>query len=116
MGISLGCLLAMLSVPRLRFDREIYNFGRIPQGKPALAVFRFFNDGSEPLVLYSVEPACGCTTVQFTREAVVKGHSGRIVVRFDGVAAGAFEKQIVVRSNSTTPVRVLYIMGAVYGP
>jgi hypothetical protein len=114
-GISLGCLVAVLSVPRLRFDREVHNFGRILQNKPVLAVFRFFNDGSEPLVVYSVEPACGCTTVQFTREMVLKGHSGSISVTYNAATLNAFEKQIVVRSNSVTPVRVLYIRGTVFG-
>ncbi len=115
LGVSLGCMVAAPSVPRLRFDREVYDFGRIPEGKPTLADFRFFNDGTEPLLIYSVEPACGCTTVQFTREAVLKGHSGSIAVTFDAALPRAFEKQIVVHSNSATSVRVLYIRGTVFG-
>ena len=100
---------------RLRFDREMHDFGRIPQGKPVRAVFRVFNAGDGPLVIYSVEPACGCTTALFTREAVMRGHWGSIVVTFDAVALHRFEKQIVVNSNSSTPVRVLYIRGEVVG-
>jgi hypothetical protein len=102
--------------PRLRFDHELYNFGRIPRGKPVKTVFHFFNVGDGPLVIYSVEAACGCTTTSFNHEAIGRGHSGTIVVSFDASSLHQFEKQIVVRSNSSTPVKVLYIRGEVVAP
>ena len=106
--VAIGLLL-----PQLRFDRELFDFGRIPRGTPVKTTFRFVNDGAAPLVIYSAEAGCGCTTASFTREAVSPGHSGTIAVTFDAATPGRFEKQIVVRSNAKPEVKVLYIRGDV---
>lgn len=103
-------------LPTLRFNTDLHNFGRIPQGRPVMARFKFFNTGTAPLIILSVEPSCGCTTVFFTQEAVLPGRSGMIEVRFDAAKPHAFEKQVVVRSNSVTPVKVLFIRGVVVEP
>lgn len=102
--------------PTLRFDTELHDFGRIPQGRPVMARFRFVNNGTAPLIVLSVEPACGCTTVFYTQAAVLPGHSGIIEVRFDAAKPHAFEKQVVVRSNSVMPIKVLFIRGVVVEP
>jgi hypothetical protein len=102
-----------LLLPQLRFDREVFDFGRIPRGKPVTTVFHFLNAGGAPLIIYSVEAGCGCTTTIFTREAIAPGHPGTITVTFDAARPGRFEKQIVVRSNAKTEVKVLYIRGEV---
>jgi hypothetical protein len=99
----------------LRFDREVYDLGRISRGKPVSARFQFCNGGGSPLVIQAVEPSCGCTTGSFPREPVLPGKFGLIVLTYDAAKVGRFEKQAVVYSNANTAVRVLYIRGEVVG-
>jgi hypothetical protein len=99
----------------LRFDREVYDLGRISRGKPVSARFRFSNGGGSPLIIQAVEPSCGCTTGSFPKEPVMPGKFGEIVLTYDAERLGRFEKQAVVYSNAVTGVRVIYVRGEVVG-
>ncbi|PTS93212.1 DUF1573 domain-containing protein, partial [Pedobacter sp. HMWF019] len=44
-----------------KFDKESYDFGKIPLGKPVSVEFKFTNVGETPLILTDVQTTCGCT-------------------------------------------------------
>jgi hypothetical protein len=96
-----------------KFEKETYDFGKIPQGKPVTAELKFTNTGEEPLIISAVEPTCGCTVADYTKTPVKKGASGSIKLTYNAAAPGAFNKAVTVKSNARTPVKYLYIKGEV---
>lgn len=96
-----------------KFDKETYDFGKIPQGKPVSVEFKFTNIGEEPLIISAVEPTCGCTVANYTKTPVKKGDSGSITLTYNAASVMPFNKAVTVKSNAKTPVKYLYIKGEV---
>lgn len=96
-----------------KFEKETYDFGKIPQGKPVSYDFTFTNAGSEPIIINKVESTCGCTVPSYTEKPIKPGESGSITVTFNAAAVAPFSKSVTIRSNTKTPIKVLYIKGEV---
>ena len=96
-----------------KFETESHDFGKIPQGKPVTYEFKFTNVGDQPLIITNVETTCGCTVPEFSKTPIKKGESGIIKASFNAAAAQPFIKQLTVKSNARTPVKVLIIKGEV---
>ena len=73
-----------------------FNFGKIPQGRPVTHVFEVTNTGKEPLVLENVQASCGCTTPEWSREAIAPGATQRITVGYNAASEGVFDKSITI--------------------
>lgn len=98
----------------IEFQKETHDFGTFDEGKVATYDFVFKNKGKSPLILQSVEPSCGCTTPNYTREPIPPGKTGKITVSYNSQGRpNVFHKSITVRTNSDEPVKVLYIKGFV---
>lgn len=95
----------------LKFISEIYDFGNIPQNKPAEHEFTFTNTGKEPIILQRVQPSCGCTSPSYSKDPILPGKTGSVKATYNAAAAGHFSKTITVFSNIGT--RVLTIKGNV---
>jgi hypothetical protein len=96
-----------------KFEKETYDFGKVPQGTPVTAELKFTNIGEEPLIISEVQPSCGCTVANFTKTPVKKGEAGTISLTYNASAVGPFTKAVTVKSNARTPVKLLYIKGEV---
>lgn len=107
------------SVPAdIRFDKELYNFGKITQGEKVEYTYTFTNTGDVPLVIASVKASCGCTVADgWPKEPLAPGESGYIPVTFDSAnKKGRQSKSITVLTNAEPKTRVLYIEGEVIAP
>src|ERR1700674_1114961 len=74
---------ANLSSPKqelLTLKEASYNFGKIPQGPPAVHVFEVINTGKDSLKLDNVQASCGCTTPEWSREAIAPAAASNIKV------------------------------------
>ncbi|MGB4399935.1 MAG: DUF1573 domain-containing protein [Daejeonella sp.] len=96
-----------------KFEKETYDFGKIPQGKPVSVEFKFTNVGDEPLIISNIESVCGCTVPKYTNTPVLKGQTGTITVSYNAAAVAPFSKGLTIRSNAKTPIKVIYIKGEV---
>lgn len=95
-----------------KFEKETYDFGKIPLTKPVSVEFKFVNVGDEPLILTKVETTCGCTVPTYTQTPVKKGEAGIIKVTYTPAGSPLpFSKSITITSNAKTPTKVLYIKG-----
>lgn len=75
---------------------SLFDFGKIPQGKPVFHVFEVKNTGKATLQIADVQASCGCTTPLWEREPVKAGGSTQIKVGYNAAEAGYFEKTITV--------------------
>lgn len=89
------------------------DMGEIDYKKPVTVEFVFNNPGMVPLVITNVESSCGCTVVEFPKQPIVSGKSGKILVTYDAETEGQFSKTITVHSNAAGEVTKLYIKGIV---
>jgi len=101
-----------LTVDNLSFKTDSHNFGNVDEGSPAVHVFEFKNTGKEPIVIQRVQPSCGCTTPDWTKEPIAPGKTGMIKASYGTQGRpGAFDKTLTVFSNAGT--KVLTIKGNV---
>ena len=86
----------------LVIKEDVYDFGKIPQGKPVHHVFTVTNAGKEPLKIANVQASCGCTTPEWDKDsAIPPGEETEIKVGYNAAAEGAFTKFITVTYNDT---------------
>jgi hypothetical protein len=106
-----------VAVPRppdyLRVIENSHNFGNIPQGRPAVYTFEIANNGPVPLKLDNVQASCGCTTPEWSRDAIPAGATAKIKVGYNAYADGPFTKTVTIVYN-TNQTKTLTISGEVY--
>jgi len=105
------------AVPRLAdvllVKENTHSFGKIPQGRPAVYTFEIVNTGATALRLDNVQASCGCTTPDWSRDAIEPGATAKIKVGYNAYAEGAFSKNVTIVYN-TNQTKVLTITGEVY--
>ncbi len=98
----------------LALKEALYNFGKIPQGKPVTHVFTVTNTGKTGFKLDNVQASCGCTTPQWNKDEIVApGKSAEITVGYNAAATGNFNKSITISYNGGQS-KVLNIIGEVW--
>ncbi len=100
--------------PKIRFDSEAFDFGRIIQGKEIDHEFEFTNTGSAPLVINNVEVTCGCTTPFYPFIPIEPGERGKISVHFSSKGRlGNQSPTITVYTNTDPSTYELYLKGII---
>lgn len=102
-----------ISTEPLIFSEMVYDFGKIPQGKPADHLFYIENLGIDTLRIENVQTSCGCTTPEYSRDPVLKGQKTQIKVGYNAATEGYFEKSITVNYNNGQ-AKQLIIKGIVW--
>lgn len=101
-----------LSVDNVKFQKDAHDFGTVAEGPSAEHIFQFTNTGKEPVIIQKVQPSCGCTTPDWTKEPVLPGKTGIVKASYGTQGRpGQFTKTLTVISNAGT--KVLTISGNV---
>jgi Protein of unknown function (DUF1573) len=98
----------VLSLKEIAFD-----FGQIPQGKPVYHTFTIVNNGKTELKLDNVQASCGCTTPEWSREAIPAGGKADIKVGYNAAAEGQFDKPVTITYNGSQ-TKQINIKGTVW--
>lgn len=80
----------------IKWQKKTHDFGEIVQGKETSFKFEFENLSNIPVTILRVEPACGCTTSDFSEEPIFNGQTGYVTATYDGKQLGVFHKKISV--------------------
>jgi len=97
----------------LKLIQTEHDFGKIPQGKPVYFNFEVVNTSQEPLKLENVQASCGCTTPEWSRDAIAPGATSIIKVGYNAAAQGHFDKFITITYAGST-LKQLKITGEVW--
>ena len=73
---------------KIEFTKEMHNFGTLNEGETVVFSFQFKNNGDLPFRLTKVEPACGCLSVQFSKDEIESQASSVIDVIFQPMSGG----------------------------
>jgi hypothetical protein len=99
---------------KIQFETDSYDFGKIVQGDVVKHTFTFTNVGEHPLVLESVKPSCGCTALNYTREAVEPGQTGTIDAQFNSAGKmGQQMKYITIVYNGEPKIERIMFQGEI---
>lgn len=95
------------------WDKNTFDFGKIPQGKPVNVVFSFTNTGDKPLIVTNVSTPCGCTTPEYSKESILPGKKGYVKLTYNAANNGVFNKTVTVYANTQPETIGLTINGEV---
>jgi hypothetical protein len=88
------------SQPRIEFDEEAHDWGRLLEGEKTTHSFHFRNAGTKPLRIFDVTTTCGCTAALASDSLVMPGEEGSVKVTFDSRGRmGHQSKHVNVRTN-----------------
>ncbi len=101
--------------PAIKFEKTHHDFGVIKEDDgPVTYIFKFKNTGTSPLKLSNVQPACGCTASEWTKDDVAPGKEGFVKATYDVAhRPGSFNKSITVYSNTNPNITLLTFSGEV---
>lgn len=104
-----------LERPKIVFEEQKYDFGRIYIGDEVKHKFKFKNTGLGELAIHNVKSSCGCTAALVTKNKLLKNEEGEVEIRFNpGRFVGNVIKSVVVNSNDQeNPNYKLVISGEV---
>lgn len=86
---------------------DVYDFGKIPQGKPVHHAFTVSNTGTTNIKIVNVQASCGCTTPEWDKEnPVPAGGESKINVGYNAAAEGPFTKFITITYNENQTKQV----------
>lgn len=99
--------------PKISFEKQVYDFGKIFGGDLVTYKFKFHNAGKGELVINSIKTSCGCTAALASKDKLLSNESGEIEVKFNpGKFVGKVSKTVTVNSNDPeTPTYKLTISG-----
>lgn len=106
-GLFLG--VATLSAQTITLEQENVEFGEVKINTKNKGQIIVKNTGEAPLVIERVQPACGCTVPEFTKDPIAPGSTGTIDVEYNsGNAEGAFNKTVTIYSNDKASPRKIF--------
>lgn len=101
----------------MTLEEDVVDFGKIKKDSILKVYFDFRNTGSDTLRLINVSADCGCTEVNYKKENILPGQDGVIEVIYKPGTnndSGIVSKNIAIRSNSVSPIKVVKIKGEVF--
>ncbi|HON19313.1 MAG TPA: DUF1573 domain-containing protein, partial [Salinivirgaceae bacterium] len=103
------------AAPQIVFEKTEHDFGTIKETDGNVTYrFIFTNIGAQPAVITRVQPTCGCTTSDYTKQPILTNQKGFIEVVFDpSNRPGPFSKSIIVTTNGEPSNLTLKISGNV---
>ena len=97
-------------VPKITFDSDLHDFGRITAGESISYSFHFRNTGDADLVLSGCSATCGCTVADYPRGRIAPGKEGYVTVTFKSQGkTGQQYQEVTVTSNAQPGRNILKI-------
>jgi len=87
--------------PRIHFERDSYDHGKVLYGETVTEKFFFTNTGDQTLIIEKVRSSCSCTNAIKGSSEVPPGGQSEILTAFDttGMGPGIKKHDVYVHSN-----------------
>src|SRR5690606_20450709 len=100
--------------PIMKFQEEVYDFGKVKDGEKVSYDFSFKNEGNTPLIIKDATATCGCTVPEWPKQPVAPGESGKISVIFDTSGKSGLQDKVVTITANTVPAQTqIHIVGEI---
>ena len=98
----------------MKFEKMVYDFGRINEGDIVKTQFRFTNAGKVVLLISHARASCGCTVPTTPKDPIKPGESNVINVEFNSIGKkGETTKTVTLQANTRPMETVLTIKATV---
>lgn len=99
----------------LTFQEKVFDFGMVrEEAGPVTHIFEFENTSERPIKILGVKPSCGCTTPDWSKDAIKPGSKGFVTAKFDPASRpGFFNKTLTITTDYSSESIVLNIKGTV---
>ena len=105
------------SLPLIKFEEEVHDFGKIIEGETVSYSFKFTNAGKSDLIIADVSTSCGCTVPSFPKTPIRPGEQGVIKIAFSSAGKRGYQtKNIVVVANTQPNSTMIRIKAQVVSP
>jgi len=105
------------SLPFIKFEEEVHDFGKIIEGESVSYSFKFTNTGKSDLIIADVSTSCGCAVPSFPKTPIRPGEKEIIKVTFNSAGKRGFQtKNIVVVANTQPNSTMVRIKAQVVSP
>ena len=102
------------SGPKITVDKDVHDYGTIPQGANGTCEFVVTNTGDAPLILTNCKGSCGCTVPKCDTAPIKPGQSTVVTVKYDTKRVGPINKSVTISSNAVNaPEKIVRISGTV---
>lgn len=102
------------SAPVIKFDKDIYEFGKIKEGQSVAYDFEFTNTGKTPLIIKEAVATCGCTVPEWPKDPILPEASGKIKVVFNSAGKSGLQDKVVTITANTIPAQTqIHLIGEV---
>ena len=113
-GVAVAKKKTAEGTPQIAFTETVWDFGTIPNDRPAVHNFEFINAGDGNLVLIDATAECGCTKPEIPEKPIGPGKKGKVKVSYNPIGRpGSFEKTVTVKTNGSPKKVRLKIRGIV---
>ena len=104
----ISCALNSSAQAKIKFTTETKkDLGKVKKGDVVTADYEFMNEGNLPLIISNYEVECTCTTVDFPKQPIAPGQTGKLTVKFDTKSAyDRQDRKVVILSNAKNSASV----------
>jgi hypothetical protein len=99
-----------------KLNTETFDFGKVKQNVPPTATFVVTNISSEPLIIETANPTCGCTISDYTKSPIAPGKTGTIKATYNAATVGAIHKTLTVKFAGVDELKSINLAGEVLAP
>jgi hypothetical protein len=110
LGIAVA---AIASVNPLSWTMTNIDLGEVSVGEIREVNFDFTNESINEVMILEAKGSCGCTDVQYPKEAIASGDTARISAKFTAKGTGTFKKNIKIKINASEEYTYLNFQGEV---
>jgi hypothetical protein len=111
---SIDSTTIIAEAPIFRFDKDVYDFGKIKQGESVAYDFTFTNEGKSPLIIKDAVATCGCTVPEPPKEPILPGQSAKVKVVFNSAGKEGLQDKVVTINANTIPAQTqIHLIGEV---
>jgi Protein of unknown function (DUF1573) len=96
-----------------KLNTETFEFGKVKQGVPPTATFVVTNIGTEPLLIETASPTCGCTISDYTKSPIAPGKTGTIKATYNAANLGVFHKTLTLKFAGVEEIKSINLAGEV---
>ncbi len=100
--------------PIIKFEQDVYDFGKIKEGEKVSFDFLFTNTGNTPLIISDAVATCGCTVPEIPKEPIAAGAKSKINVVFSSAGKSGLQDKVVTITSNTIPSETkIHLIGEV---
>ena len=107
-------VVSVENAPKLKFEKEVYDFGKIKAGEKVVYDFILSNTGKTPLIIKNAVASCGCTVPEIPEDPILTGSKSKINVVFNSEGKQGLQDKVITVTANTIPAQTqIHLIGEV---